>query len=150
MCLCVCLLHIDICVLVLSFIICVHVSMFVNMLAAYLHLKHVQMRDKIRNVTNPFFVPAIFTVLTNDRQSKSLEATNAPVSKLTRSATHVSNNQATFQPLDSGDPSTLYSLSTLFLLLFSAACSSERSEQLTKTLYHKTLQFHSGHSIKVR
>lgn len=86
-----------------------------------------------------FFFPP--TPIANDTQRITLEATNVPVSKLTRSATHVSNNQATFQPLDSGDPSTLLSrsLSACSLLLFSAACSSERSEQLTETLYHKTL-----------
>lgn len=92
------------------------------------------------------------TMIANDTQRITLEATNVPVSKLTRSATHVSNNQATFQPLDSGDPSTLLSrsLSASSLLLLSTACSSERSEQLTETLYHKTPWFHSHHSIKVR
>lgn len=86
-----------------------------------------------------FFAPPP-TPIANDTQRITLEATNVPVSKLTRSATHVSNNQATFQPLDSGDPSTLLSrsLSACSLLLFSTACSSERSEQLTETLYHKT------------
>lgn len=69
----------------------------------------------------PHLVPAIFTVLANDTQRNSLEATNAPVSKLTRSATHVSNNQATFQPLDSGDPSTLYSLSLSLCSFFSSS-----------------------------
>lgn len=92
----------------------------------------------------------LFTMIVNDTQRLTLEATNVPVSQLTRSATHVSNNQATFQPLDSGDPSTLLSLSAHSLLLLSAACSSERSEQLTKTLYNKTLYFHSHHSIKAR
>lgn len=60
------------------------------------------------HVSQHFFPP---TMIANDTQRITLEATNVPVSKLTRSATHVSNNQATFQPLDSGDPSTLLSLS---------------------------------------
>lgn len=81
MCLCVCLLHIGICVLVLSFTICVHVSMFVIMLVhlrlqaclsvvACLRLKHMQVSDKIRNMTDPFLVPEIFTVLANDTQKQ--------------------------------------------------------------------------------
>lgn len=97
-----------------------------------------------KSVSDLFLCVSVYffpTPIANDTQRITLEATNVPVSKLTRSATHVSNNQATFQPLDSGDPSTLLSrsLSAFFLLLFSTACSSERSEQLTETLYHKTL-----------
>lgn len=97
-----------------------------------------------KSVSDLFLCVSVFffpTPIANGTQRMTLEATNVPVSKLTRSATHVSNNQATFQPLDSGDPSTLLSrsLSACSRLLFSAACSSERSEQLTETLYHKTL-----------
>ena len=74
-----------------------------------------------------FFFFFFLTTLANDTQRISLEATNVPVSKLTRSATHVSNNQATFQPLDSGDPSTLRSLSLSLSLLSLLPLSSSSS-----------------------
>lgn len=72
--------------------------------------------DKISKVSDLFLCPGnffFFTMIAHETERMSLEATNVPVSKLTRSATHVSNNQATFQPLDSGNPSTLPSLSIL-------------------------------------
>ena len=170
MCVCVC---VCVCSLVLAYTVCVRACLFAKVCVrprGMLECSRVLVfvcrgatESEVRltffffRAGNFFLFFFFFTTLANDTQRISLEATNVPVSKLTRSATHVSNNQATFQPLDSGDPSTLRSLSlsslsspSLLLLLLSAACSSERSEQLTKTLYHKTLQFHSRHSIKVR
>lgn len=91
---------------------------------------HVWKSDSVRDVADLFFLlffyscRQFFTLLANDTQRISLEATDVPVSELTRSATHVSNNQATFQPLDSGDPSTLLSLSVSPLFLSTSSSSS--------------------------
>lgn len=94
-------------------------------------------RFKISSVSDLYFLcRQFFTMLANDTLRKSLEATNVPVLKLTRSATHVSDNQASVQLLDSGDSSTLPSP-----CLPSSASSSERSEQLTKTLDHRHSTF---------
>lgn len=132
MCLCVCLW---VC-LFLRMRWCLYTHLHACL--AYLaHMEEEQLNHRLTYVSLYLFP----TMIANDAQRITLEATNVPLSKLTRSATHVSNNQATFQPLDSGDLSTLLSrsLSACSLLLFSTACSSERSEQLTETLYHKTL-----------
>lgn len=132
MCLCVCVL---VCWYVLIFYactVCLHKCMFTD----------VQLRKCVAGCfekqktklvhDGPFFMLSIFTTLTNNTQSRRLEATNVPVSKLTRSATHVSDNQATFQPLDSRDPSTLHSLSF--------ACSSLSTLHLLCSLFIRALR----------
>lgn len=123
-----------------------HALVFTHTSACLFGIFGAHVRSAFKSMSDLFFMClSIFsTMIANDTQRITLEATNVPVSKLTRSATHVSNNQATFQPLDSGDPSTLLSRARALsfcspLLLLSAACSSERSEQLTETLYHNML-----------
>lgn len=78
-----------------------------------------------------------------------LEAANILVFKQTKAATVPCKQQSGSLPA-AGLLGPQHTSVFLFFLLLSAACSSECSEQLTKALYHKTLQFLFRHSIKVR
>lgn len=111
-----------------------HARVFTHTSACLVGIFGAHVRSAIKSLSNRFFhVSQQFffpTMIANDTKRITLEATNVPVSKLTRSATHVSNNQASFQPLDSGDPSTLLCLARdLFLPVPRSSASPQPAHQ---------------------
>ena len=156
-------MSVSVCVLVRApaYTVRVHARFFMNV---HVHLQWqtracVKNSDKISRVSDLFLCPGnfYFTMIANETERISLEATNVPVSKLTRSATHVSNNQATFQPLDSGNPSTLPSLSlslslslpsslSIFLSSSSSSLQPVHQSAQNSSLKHYTIR-HSSFTL---